>query len=840
MGKAWAWENAPFQQNPTKSNKIQQDLVFFYTAANTRVDTHRDNHSAPVGYLFRILLKPFGHKKVATHRPPSKIEDMFTDDCSSNAMDVDPFYATELANHHEIVSEGEQMRRHEDEAIKNERYGDYVEPISDSDTSGNDECPSDYGSDIDINQQGEDGAAETYLDFGSNEDYYPFSSKKVALCALLMNIPRHPISEGLLQLIWWWAREFGVVLPSIAKVEKELDAVMLKVGCQSRVGTTQEGDSVHINSVTSAVMQDVANPVVMRHLRTFSEDVESGISELCHSQRWKTDPCLRLPMVRHGGNSYFIGDFATADGTLLHIKRFFTRKGQLWLEGQKMRLDVSGYWITDIEVLRPVATLTSQLTPEFEERKLGGHELVGFKSSRRNKSRIYEDDERSSILSPHHLKIVIGNRRVIITPLILYCDDVSGNRSKKWNCHYNWCFQLAGLPFKYCQMDYNTHFIATSNCASPLDIGKLVVNDIRNGLERGVLAYDARLMEEVVVIGYTFCVEGDNPMHNELTSMIDIKNDLHQLLQLSMARSWRETKDTLDKQVVIAKTQGVTALQRNQRENGVKSTYATNLLTKLTSMRSQKLPLSDIDRHAALHIAQYGLNPLFDLVGFDGHEDSPVEALHTILLGTVKWLWRATIKHMARRPEKIVFAARLDSMATRGLDTTFKSKQLIQYSHSLIGKDFRAIAQVAPFLCRNLLSPEWTNAWMAMSELTAMIYTESIEDMETYLRALTQGIHVTIARMCDVDDDFFNKHKFHIILHFPESIRRFGPARLYASEKFEAYNPIMRGHSVHSNRQSPSKDIGQRFARYQTLRHVFSGGYWLEGWKRERVDFRWI
>jgi hypothetical protein len=71
---------------------------------------------------------------------------------------------------------------------------------------------------------------------------------------------------------------------------------------------------------------------------------------------------------------------------------------------------------------------------------------------------------------------------------------------------------------------------------------------------------------------------------------------------------------------------------------------------------------------------------------------------------------------------------------------------------------------------------------------------------------------------------WFNKPKFHFILHLPAHIRHFGPVILFATETFESYNAIIRGKSVHSNRLVPSWDIALAFAHYSQVRHLLSGG----------------
>lgn len=74
---------------------------------------------------------------------------------------------------------------------------------------------------------------------------------------------------------------------------------------------------------------------------------------------------------------------------------------------------------------------------------------------------------------------------------------------------------------------------------------------------------------------------------------------------------------------------------------------------------------------------------------------------------------------------------------------------------------------------------------------------------------------------------WFNKPKFHILVHLPDHIRRFGPAMLFATEAFESFNAIIRAKSVHSNRHAPSRDIGNAFAQGNRVRHLLSGGLFL-------------
>ncbi|KNZ51495.1 hypothetical protein VP01_392g6 [Puccinia sorghi] len=61
-----------------------------------------------------------------------------------------------------------------------------------------------------------------------------------------------------------------------------------------------------------------------------------------------------------------------------------------------------------------------------------------------------------------------------------------------------------------------------------------------------------------------------------------------------------------------------------------------------------------------------------------------------------------------------------------------------------------------------------------------------------------------------------------MLLHLPDSIKRFGPTSLFATEKIESYNGILRQASIHSNKQAPGRDIAITFANYSNLKHLLS------------------
>lgn len=71
---------------------------------------------------------------------------------------------------------------------------------------------------------------------------------------------------------------------------------------------------------------------------------------------------------------------------------------------------------------------------------------------------------------------------------------------------------------------------------------------------------------------------------------------------------------------------------------------------------------------------------------------------------------------------------------------------------------------------------------------------------------------------------WFNKPKFHVVLHILLHIKRYGPAILSATESFESFNLVIRLRSVHSPRHAPSVDIADDFSHLHAVRHLVSGG----------------
>lgn len=92
---------------------------------------------------------------------------------------------------------------------------------------------------------------------------------------------------------------------------------------------------------------------------------------------------------------------------------------------------------------------------------------------------------------------------------------------------------------------------------------------------------------------------------------------------------------------------------------------------------------------------------------------------------------------------------------------------------------------------------------------------------------MTEAISNFLDATCELTPRWFNKPKFHILLHLPDHVRRFGPPMLFATEGFESFNAVIRSHSIHSNHRAPSRDIAAGMAHHNRIRHLLSGGFFI-------------
>ncbi|CAK5270513.1 unnamed protein product [Mycena citricolor] len=319
-----------------------------------------------------------------------------------------------------------------------------------------------------------------------------------------------------------------------------------------------------------------------------------------------------------------------------------------------------------------------------------------------------------------------------------------------------------------------------------------------------------------------------------LETMGQMVNRIKAFMTLGRLRNKAETVNYLRSEFLTASTavDKKTQIKNLRTETGIKDTFQQFFVEKLfdsyKNKRGHEARIAALEAQVRqMPMDMNAMSPVWRIRGLDAHQDTPVEILHVVLLGFVKYLWRDLIQLQLKNKDdkKKLLITRLNSVDTSGLGISpLAGRTLVQYAGSLTGRDFRVIAQVAPFVVFDLVDSGCFDTWKALSKLIPLIWQPRISDINAYTNLLTSEINHFLICAARWTNRWFNKPKFHILLHLPAHIRRFGPAILFATEAFESFNAIIRAKSVHSNRHAPSRDIAVGFAQGNRVRHLLSGG----------------
>ncbi|KAJ7854678.1 hypothetical protein B0H14DRAFT_3085480 [Mycena olivaceomarginata] len=428
------------------------------------------------------------------------------------------------------------------------------------------------------------------------------------------------------------------------------------------------------------------------------------------------------------------------------------------------------------------------------------------------------------------------------------------NRSKSWNKHWNAYMTHRNLPRTLLHQEYHVHFVSTSPNATITEQFTVFKTVIETTHKEPVKVRDAETGETTRFSIYGNAGPSDNPMQSEISSHIGGKGNFfcrkceaggtekdketnecfHSLFAPGVARSKEKIIVELKKQVKLACAGVAKHVEDAQRATGVKDAYTQHWIEYLFEQYKQKKSEGQRPKDIESQLVQWTLDNedkiysgFLTLQGFDPTKDTPVEILHTILLGVVKYIWHSSHTSWSAA-QKQLYSLRLQSTNTDGLSIhAIRANYIMQYANSLIGRQFKTIAQVNIFHVHGIVTDDQFATWRAVGELSALLWVPEIANLDEYLADLRTAAGNVLDAFAVLDPTkILSKIKLHLLAHLDEDVTAFGPLIGLMTEVFECFNAIFRFCSILSNHRAPSRDIAIQLADQEGLKHRLTGGWW--------------
>ncbi|KAF8953953.1 hypothetical protein BDZ97DRAFT_1766967, partial [Flammula alnicola] len=687
----------------------------------------------------------------------------------------------------------------------------------------------------------------------------PYESKMMFLLDTLDNLPRMRISNSLMNVFLWVLREAGARdVPSLYHLRKVQASLRKSSGVPTTQHKSPKGNIYSMNDPRTLVAMDWANPTVCDHIRRYPViPLDGVISEVYHAQKWRKDADRHTlsPMYDAGDRHYYIDELARLkNGNFIIPVR--------WLEDDNGNVFADAYTVTfdhqfvaNVIDSNPILVKTSDLQDNFLD-------LMDLSLLPTWNSQTIESGHPERMPNPD--RALAEGDPLYASWIDVFGDDVSGNRSKSWNKHWNTYISHRNLPRKFLQQEFHTHFVSTSPVASIPEQFHGIKQVIESTHKKPMKVRYGTSGVQVRLKIYVNCGPGDNPAQSEVCGHIggngnhpcrkclvggpqQVKETdigFHSLFEAGVARSAEGILLDVKSQVELACLGIAQNVQNQQTKNGIKDGYTQfwieHLIDRARTLRKNHPGRTTVDIQTELltwvHENKSDIyNPFLTLDGFDPALDTPVEILHTILLGIVKYLWHAS--------QKQTYSVRLQSTERSGLSIhAIRPNYIMQYAGSLNGRQFKTITQVNVFHVYDLVDATRFLLTKAVGELAALLWIPEIRNMEEYL----SDIEVAAANVLDLfamidPSKMTSKIKLHLLVHLKADILRFGPLVGVATEVFECFNAIFRFCSIFSNHLAPSRDIAFQLASQEVLKHRLTGGWWptIDGeWERPGPSVR--
>ncbi|KAJ7811767.1 hypothetical protein B0H13DRAFT_2472436 [Mycena leptocephala] len=670
------------------------------------------------------------------------------------------------------------------------------------------------------------------LDSQKMEDWYPYSSKTMLLLDVCDNLPRLPVSESLMRTFIWILKQCGAKdVPSLDALRKTQKLLRARCGVPTISCTSVQGKHFCINDPRAIIRMECANPDIRSQFQLYPEvNTNGSVAEIWHGEKLcnKLSPDLLTPMFDAGhGTQYYLKEIAQLENKSFVIPI-------RWIKVDKiMHVDVFPVVMDDEVMIFTHPKALSDLRVQNKAHvktdavRIPASQLVANFLDLAFKVQIPDWSETAiadgyPARMPNPLRSIAKGDPFYTILVDYFSDDVSGNRSKSWNKHWNAYMTNRSLPRQLLQHEFYVHLSRHRN---------MPVSQNSSGNSRKSSSRNLQLHGRSCKLSMPEMQSGGNKQDKATDE------GYHAMFSCGEPRSKATILETVQKMIELACKGNETELKKMYTASGIKDKYTEYWINDILSQFKKQVD-SGVSKETVTEALKkwvednrktiYSAFLTTDVLsGFDPPRDTPIELLHTILLGVLKYLWHST--HMSWTPDqKKTFELRLQAAETSGLSIEgIRAGYIVQYANSLIGRQFKVLLQCAVFQIYDLVDENHFRAWKAVGELAALLWFPEIVDMEGYCADL----HVAIANFLDsfaeIDPSkMITKVKTHLLTHAPTDVRLFGPLLGAITEAFESFNAVFRSCSILSNHRAPSRDIAIQLASQEGVKHRVAGGMW--------------
>ncbi|KAF8494495.1 hypothetical protein JB92DRAFT_3126914 [Gautieria morchelliformis] len=632
-----------------------------------------------------------------------------------------------------------------------------------------------------------------------DSDWYPYENKTLFLLDLLDNLPRLRLSQRHMQMFLWVLSESGAHdVPSLYALCETQARLRKFGGVTTKRFESSLGNVMYLNDIPEIIAHDYANPQIAPLLCFYPEEKEGCVSEIWQMKRIKELPAEQLtPMVRKGLKDFYVNELAELrSGEYVIPHMWIIRNNVMCADARRVELTQDGLVVKPELVNIQGDDLAFTYFDLMEE---GGIKFV---------------DDSVQALMPNPLRAVANGYELYTSFVFLWADDVGGNVSKMVNAHKNIYLAHVNVPGRLLQQEYFVCFVATSPHASTPEQFEAVLEMFRIAVP-GLPADNPQQSEECSHIGPSGNCKCRRCLVGGPATVTESDDGYHALHEPGAPRRVVRTIEEIQKQLLKA-TEGklapVSAMQTAMK--AIKADHPSWSHAQVQQAAKEWLDEQPGQRWS----------PLLSFPGLDPHRDTPVEILHTVLLGLIKYVWH-NLHTSWKDPKRELFIIRLQGTNIDGLTILpIHAAYMSQYRNALVGKHFKTLMQTVVFHVHGIVSQPQFELIKATGWLGAVLWYHKIRNMVEYLVSGVSGywlvfhdskaskgdLRILVANVLDVFDTvdltrILDKGKLHILSHLPDDVEHFGPA--------------IRNH------QAPGRDIARKCSSMEHVKHLMSGGF---------------